>query len=56
MKKLFIILSALGLVFLGLAGTHVGAAEKVIEQDTVTTVAQEVEIVKTADNFIILFD
>jgi OOP family OmpA-OmpF porin len=32
------------------------AAEKVIEQDTVTSVRDEVDIVKTADNFIILFD
>jgi OOP family OmpA-OmpF porin len=56
MKKLVIILSALGLVFIGFTATHVMAAEKVMEQDTVTTTAQEVEIVKTADNFIILFD
>ena len=56
MKKLFIILSALSLVFLGVTATHVLAAEKVMEQDTVTTVSQETEIVKTADNFIVLFD
>jgi OOP family OmpA-OmpF porin len=56
MKNLFIILSVLGLMFFGFTATHVMAAEKVIEQDTVTTTAQEAEIVKTADNFIILFD
>ena len=56
MKKLVIILNALSLVFFCFAATHVMAAEKVMEQDTVTTTAQEVEIVKTADNFIILFD
>ncbi len=56
MRKLFIILSVISLVFLGFTATHVMAAEKVIEQDTVTTTAQEAEIVKTADNFIILFD
>lgn len=56
MKNLFVILSVLGLVFFGFTATHVMAAEKVIEQDTVTTTAQETEIVKTADNFIILFD
>ncbi len=54
MKNLFI--TVLGLVFFGFTATHVTAAEKVIEQDTVTTTAQEAEIVKTADNFIILFD
>jgi len=32
------------------------AAEAVVEQDTVTSVTEEVDIVKTADNFIILFD
>ncbi len=56
MKKLFIILSALGLVFFGFAAIHVMAAEVVVEQDTVTSVTEEVDIVKTADNFIILFD
>ena len=56
MKKVLIILSALGLVFFVFTTPHVMAAEKVMEQDTVTTTAQEAEIVKTADNFIILFD
>jgi len=56
MKNLFVILSALGLVFFVFTAPHVMAAEKVMEQDTVTTTAQEAEIVKTADNFIILFD
>jgi OOP family OmpA-OmpF porin len=36
--------------------THVMAAEKVMEQDTVTTVTEQTNLVKTADNFIILFD
>jgi OOP family OmpA-OmpF porin len=56
MKNLFVILSALGLLFFVFTAPHVMAAEKVMEQDTVTTTAQEAEIVKTADNFIILFD
>lgn len=56
MKKLFIILSALGLVFLGFTALHVMAAEKVMEQDTVTTVTEQTNLVKTADNFIVLFD
>jgi OOP family OmpA-OmpF porin len=56
MKKLVIIFSVLGIVFFGLTASHVTAAEKVIEQETVTTVSQEPELVKTADNFIILFD
>ena len=56
MKKLIIISSVISLVFFSLAVTPVIAAEKVMEQDTVTTTAQEAEIVKTADNFIILFD
>ena len=56
MKRMFIILSVLSLVFLGFTATHVMAAEKVMEQETVTTVTQVPEIVKTADNFIILFD
>jgi OmpA-OmpF porin, OOP family len=56
MKKLFVILSALGLVFFVFTAPHVMAAEKVMEQDTVTTVTEQTNIVKTADNFIILFD
>ena len=56
MKKMFIISSVVSLVFFGFVATHVMAAEKVIEQDTVTSVTEEVELVKTADNFIILFD
>jgi OmpA-OmpF porin, OOP family len=56
MKKSFIILSALSLMILCITATPVMAAEKIVEQDTVTTVSQEAEIVKTADNFIILFD
>jgi len=56
MKKLVIIFSVLGLVFFSFTASHVIAAEKVIEQETVTTVSQEPELVKTADNFIILFD
>lgn len=56
MKKLIIISSVISLVFFSLAVTPVIAAEKVMEQDTVTTTAQEAEIVKTADNFIILLD
>jgi OOP family OmpA-OmpF porin len=54
MKKLFIII--ISLVFLSVVTTHVMAAEKVVEQKTVTTVTEEVDIIKTADNFIILFD
>jgi OmpA-OmpF porin, OOP family len=56
MKKILIILSVISLVFFSLTLSHVIAAEKVIEQDTVTTVTQVPELVKTADNFIILFD
>lgn len=56
MKKLFIILSVIGLVFSSLTLSHVMAAEKVMKQDTVTTVTQVPELVKTADNFIVLFD
>jgi len=56
MKKLIIIASVISLVFFSLAVTPVIAAEKVMKQDTVTTTAQETEIVKTADNFIVLFD
>ena len=56
MKNLIVIISVLGLVFFGFSVSHVMAAEKVMEQDTVTTVTQVPELVKTADNFIILFD
>jgi len=56
MKKLFITLSVISLVFFNLTPSHVMAAEKVMEQDTVTTVTQVPELVKTADNFIVLFD
>jgi len=56
MKNIFVILSVLGLVFFGFTAPYVIAAEKVMEQDTVTTVTQVPELVKTADNFIVLFD
>ena len=56
MKNLFVILGAFGLVFLGFTAPHVMAAEKVMEQETVTTTSQVPELVKTADNFIILLD
>jgi OOP family OmpA-OmpF porin len=56
MKKLLIISSAISLVFLCFLGSQVMAAEKVVEQETVTTVTQVPELVKTADNFIILLD
>jgi OOP family OmpA-OmpF porin len=56
MKKLFVILSVLGLVLFGLTALHVMAAEKVMEQETVTTTTEQTNLVKTADNFIILFD
>ena len=56
MKKIFITLSVVSLIFFSLTLSHVLAAEKVMEQDTVTTVTQVPEIVKTADNFIVLFD
>ena len=56
MKNLFVILSVLGLVFFGFTTAHVMAAEKVMEQETVTTTTEQTNLVKTADNFIILFD
>jgi len=56
MKNLFVILGALGLVFLGLTAPDVMAAEKVMEQETVTTTTEQTNLVKTADNFIVLFD
>jgi OOP family OmpA-OmpF porin len=56
MKKLFMILSVIGLVVFSLTLSHVMAAEKVMKQHTVTTVTQVPELVKTADNFIVLFD
>jgi len=56
MKNLFVILSVLGLVFFGFTTSHVMAAEKVMEQDTVTTSTEQTNLVKTADNFIVLFD
>lgn len=56
MKKLLIISSVISLLFFGFTVNLVMAAEKVVEQDTVTTVTQVPELVKTADNFIILLD
>jgi OmpA-OmpF porin, OOP family len=56
MKRLSIISIPFVLMFLSVISTHVMAAEKVVEQKTVTTVTEEVDIIKTADNFIILFD
>ncbi len=56
MKKMYVISSVMGLVFLGFFAMHVMAAEVIVEQDTVKSVTEEADIVKTADNFIILFD
>jgi OOP family OmpA-OmpF porin len=56
MKKKYVISSVMGLVFLGFFAMHVMAAEVIVEQDTVKSVTEEADIVKTADNFIILFD
>ena len=56
MKKLLIISSVISLVFLCFLGSQLMAAEKVMEQETVTTTSQVPELVKTADNFIVLFD
>ena len=56
MKNLFVILSVLSLVFFGFTAPYVMAAEKVMEQETVTTTAEQTNLVKTADNFIVLFD
>jgi hypothetical protein len=56
MKKLFVILGVLGLVLFGVTTAHVMAAEKVMEQETVTTTTEQTNLVKTADNYIILFD
>jgi OmpA-OmpF porin, OOP family len=56
MKKLSIILIFFVIMFSSVDTTHVMAAEKVMEQETVTNVTQVPELVKTADNFIILFD
>jgi len=56
MKKLSIILVFFVIMFSSVVTTHVMAAEKVMEQETVTNVTQVPELVKTADNFIILFD
>jgi OmpA-OmpF porin, OOP family len=56
MKNLFVILSVLGLVLFGFTTPHVMAAEKVMEQETVTTTTEQTNLVKTADNFIVLFD
>jgi OmpA-OmpF porin, OOP family len=55
-KSSIIFLISFVLMFLSVATSHVMAAEKVIEQETVTSVTHEADIVKTADNFIILFD
>ena len=56
MKKLSIILIFFVIMFSSVVATHVMAAEKVMEQETVTTTSQVPELVKTADNFIILLD
>jgi OOP family OmpA-OmpF porin len=56
MKKMYVISSVIGLVFLGFFAMNVMAAEVIVEQDTVESVTEEIDIVKTADNFIILFD
>ena len=56
MKKLSIISIFFVIMFSSVVTTHVMAAEKVMEQDTVTTTTEQTNIVKTADNFIILLD
>jgi OOP family OmpA-OmpF porin len=56
-KRLSVILAlTVGLIFFGFNAPHVMAAEKVIKEKTVMTVKQVPELVKTADNFIVLFD
>jgi OmpA-OmpF porin, OOP family len=56
MKKMYVISSVIGLVFLGFFAMNVMAAEVIVEKDTIKSVTEEADIVKTADNFIILFD
>ena len=56
MKRLSIISMFFVLMFLSVVSTHVMAAEAVVEKEEVPDVIITEEIIKTADNFIVLFD
>lgn len=50
------LMALLGIILLGLTATNVAAFEVLLKQDLVKTVIAEQDLVKIADNFIILFD
>ena len=57
MKKGFITaVAAISLLAWGLIAGQVDAAEVLVKKDTITSKATEVVLVKTADNFIIMYD
>lgn len=55
-NRIFTILMVLGLVLPGLSATEAAAIEILTEEDFAQEVIQEVDLIKTADNAIILFD
>lgn len=56
MKKLMVIFSVVGLLVVGLFSTEAPAFELISVTETVVVNDVEVDIIRTADNFIILFD
>ncbi|MFC1825644.1 OmpA family protein [Thermodesulfobacteriota bacterium] len=55
-SKMIIVIAALAMVLPGLMAAVAGAQEVRYVKETVTILEKQVEIVKTAENFIILFD
>ena len=54
--KLTLLPMAIGIMLIGLFASTLPAAEVITEQDIVQKVVQKEDFIKTADNFIILFD
>jgi OOP family OmpA-OmpF porin len=55
-RKAFVWITVLGMLLVGLMATHAPAAEVLTKTETITWYDVEVEAVKTADNFIVLFN
>ena len=53
---MYLVSSVIGLLFLDIFAMHGMAAEVIEKKDTAESVSEEADIVRTADNFIILFD
>lgn len=55
-SKLMVLTMVFGMILLGLTATNLPAAEPIVEQEIVTKEITEDVVVKTVDNFIVLYD